>query len=127
MLFTIILFPSSPILGDYDHQLAFASQTTMINNNDNNSNANGSTSSINKQVILNFYDDDKSQFTNAKPILDKYGCYFIVCNWANSNDSSRMTWQEISQLYREGHDIESHSITHKRDHMPKEKELITQL
>jgi hypothetical protein len=25
-----------------------------------------------------------------------------------------MTWQDINQLYREGHDIESHSMTHKR-------------
>jgi peptidoglycan/xylan/chitin deacetylase (PgdA/CDA1 family) len=25
-----------------------------------------------------------------------------------------MTWQDVSQLYREGHDIESHSMTHKR-------------
>jgi peptidoglycan/xylan/chitin deacetylase (PgdA/CDA1 family) len=80
-----------------------------------------------KMVILNFYDNNKNQFTNAKPILDKYGfkvTFFIVCNWAISDNSiltwqnitqlyARMTWQEVSQLYREGHDIESHSTTHK--------------
>jgi peptidoglycan/xylan/chitin deacetylase (PgdA/CDA1 family) len=68
-----------------------------------------------KVVFLNFYDDEKDQFTNAKPILDKYGfkgTFFIVCNWANTN-SSRMTWNDINQLYREGHDIESHSTSHK--------------
>ena len=57
------------------------------------------------------------KFTNAKSILDKYGfkvTFFIVCDWANSDNKSRMTWQEINQLYREGHDIESHSMTHKR-------------
>jgi peptidoglycan/xylan/chitin deacetylase (PgdA/CDA1 family) len=122
MFFTvIILFPPLPILGDDDQHLAFANQTTLIidddnNNNSSNSNpANGSTSSINKVVILNFYDDEKDQFINAKPILDKYGfkgTFFIVCNWANTN-ASRMTWQDISQLYREGHDIESHSTSHK--------------
>ena len=35
-----------------------------------------------KVVILNFYDSNKNQFTNAKPILDKYGfkaTFFIVC------------------------------------------------
>ncbi len=68
-----------------------------------------------KVVILNFYDDEKDQFTNAKPILDKYGykgTFFIVCSWAGSN-TDRMTWQDISQLYKEGHDMEPHTMTHK--------------
>src|ERR1044072_5886558 len=54
-----------------------------------------------KMVILNFYDNNKNQFTNAKPILDKYGfkvTFFIVCNWAIS-DNSILTWQNITQLY----------------------------
>jgi peptidoglycan/xylan/chitin deacetylase (PgdA/CDA1 family) len=95
------------------------------NNNNNNlynrsSNSNTSSSNTNyKVVILNFYDDDKSQITNAKPILDKYGfkgTFFIVCSWAGAvkTQSPRMTWQDVNQLYREGHDIESHSMTHKR-------------
>ena len=86
----------------------------QINNNDNPANSNDS-STTPKVVILNFYDDEKDQFTNAKPILDKYGfkgTFFIVCNWAGSN-SDRMTWQDISQLYKEGDDIESHTMTHK--------------
>ena len=63
------------------------------------------------------YDSDKSQITNAKPILDKYGfkgTFFIVCDWAGAvkSQTPRMTWQNISQLYKEGHDIESHSMTH---------------
>jgi hypothetical protein len=56
-------------------------------------------------------------FTNAKPILDKYGfkgTFFIVCRWASSDNPERMTWHDISQLYREGHDIESYSMMHKR-------------
>jgi hypothetical protein len=32
-----------------------------------------SDSRANKVVILNFYDNDIGQFTNAKPILDEYG------------------------------------------------------
>jgi peptidoglycan/xylan/chitin deacetylase (PgdA/CDA1 family) len=116
---TIILSLSLSVLA-YDHmQLAFANHTTMIKNQFNNSipTNSSSNSTTPKIVILNFYDDDKSQFTNAKPILDKYGfkvTFFIVCNWANSDNKSRMTWQDISQLYREGHDIEAHSMTHKR-------------
>jgi peptidoglycan/xylan/chitin deacetylase (PgdA/CDA1 family) len=69
-----------------------------------------------KAVILNFYDNDIGQFTNAKPILDKYGfkgSFFIVCSWASSDNPSRMNWQQITQLYNEGHDINSHSTSHK--------------
>jgi peptidoglycan/xylan/chitin deacetylase (PgdA/CDA1 family) len=101
-----------------DQQLAFANQTTMTNNqiNNNDKPANGNSNSTTpKVVILNFYDDEKDQFTNAKPILDKYGfkgTFFIVCSWAGSN-TDRMTWQDISQLYKEGYDIESHTMTHK--------------
>jgi peptidoglycan/xylan/chitin deacetylase (PgdA/CDA1 family) len=141
LVFTIILYPLLPTLA-HSEQFALAYQTTIIknqinnyrqnssmnhtfsaytitgvNNNHNNNNSTSRGNSTNKVVILNFYDDDKSQFTNAKPILDKYGfkgTFFIVCNWANSDNNSRMTWQDITQLYREGHVIESHSMTHKR-------------
>ena len=44
--------------------------------------------------------------------MDLRVLFFIVCNWAGSN-SDRMTWQDISQLYKEGDDIESHTMTHK--------------
>jgi peptidoglycan/xylan/chitin deacetylase (PgdA/CDA1 family) len=124
-LFTIVLCTLSMILARDYMQPVFAYQTTMTKSQPNNNISNpprptpttAASSSTDKVVILNFYDDDKSQFTNAKPILDKYGfkgTFFIVCNWANSDNKSRMTWQDISQLYREGYDIESHSMTHKR-------------
>jgi peptidoglycan/xylan/chitin deacetylase (PgdA/CDA1 family) len=90
------------------------------NNNDNvdvsNPSSDSSGDNTPKAVILNFYDNDIGQFTNAKPILDKYGfkgTFFIVCRWASSDNPGRMTWNEITQLYREGHDIESHSTSHK--------------
>jgi peptidoglycan/xylan/chitin deacetylase (PgdA/CDA1 family) len=157
IIFTIIiLYPLLTTLAhsqQQKQQFGFAYQTLMknqINNKQNNKptsyysfsaytraagqNNNGNynspisgNSSTPKVVILNFYDDNKNQFTNGKPILDKYGfkvTFFIVCNWAISGNSiltwqnitqlySRMTWQDITQLYREGHDIESHSTTHK--------------
>ena len=95
-----------------------------INDNDNvvgaSNPSSGSSSNNNntapKAVILNFYDNDIGQFTNAKPILDKFGfkgTFFIVFSWASSDNPDRMTWNEITQLYREGHDIESHSTSHK--------------
>jgi peptidoglycan/xylan/chitin deacetylase (PgdA/CDA1 family) len=119
-LFAIII-STLLLVSAYDNQqLAFATQKPTIKNQfNNNTNSNPANSNGNnaapKVVLLNFYDDEKDQVINAKPILDKYGfkgTFFIVCNWANTN-ASRMTWQDISQLYREGHDIESHSTSHK--------------
>jgi peptidoglycan/xylan/chitin deacetylase (PgdA/CDA1 family) len=75
----------------------------------------------NKEVILNFDDGYKTQYTNAKPILDKYGykaTFYIICNYVEKGEgvvrpNARMNWENISALYREGHDIESHSMNHK--------------
>lgn len=54
------------------------------------------TSHPNKAIILTFGDTIKSQFTNAKPILDKYGFkgnFLITCLWVG--DKSRLTWQDV--------------------------------
>jgi peptidoglycan/xylan/chitin deacetylase (PgdA/CDA1 family) len=77
-----------------------------------------SSSSINKVVILTFGNAPKSQYTEAKPILDKYGfkaSFFVVCNWISNSDedNSHMTWQEIETLHNEGHDIGAKSLNHK--------------
>jgi peptidoglycan/xylan/chitin deacetylase (PgdA/CDA1 family) len=67
-----------------------------------------------KVVILNFDDGRKSQFTEAKSILDKYGfkaSFYIVCNYIG-NKPGYMDWNEVNQLYAEGHDIGSHSMNH---------------
>ncbi|HEX2124434.1 MAG TPA: polysaccharide deacetylase family protein, partial [Nitrososphaeraceae archaeon] len=75
-------------------------------------------SSINKVVILTFGNAPKSQYTEAKPILDKYGfkaSFFVVCNWISNSDedNSHMTWQDIKTLYNEGHNIGAKSLNHK--------------
>ena len=67
-----------------------------------------------KVVILTFDDGYKSQYSNAKPILDKYGfkaTFSIVCNYVRNGDN-RMTWEEIKSLRQEGHDIASHTMNH---------------
>ena len=67
-----------------------------------------------KVVILTFDDGYKSQYSNAKPILDKYGfkaTFSIVCNYVGSGDN-RMTWKEIKSLQQEGHNIASHTMNH---------------
>lgn len=68
-----------------------------------------------KVVILNFDDGRKSQFTEAKPILDKYGfkaTFYVVCGYLG-NKPGYMNWTEVKQLSAEGHDIESHTMNHR--------------
>jgi peptidoglycan/xylan/chitin deacetylase (PgdA/CDA1 family) len=67
-----------------------------------------------KVVILNFDDGRKTQFAQAKPILDKYGfkaTFYVVCNYLE-NKPGYMDWNEVKQLYEEGNDIGSHSMSH---------------
>jgi peptidoglycan/xylan/chitin deacetylase (PgdA/CDA1 family) len=69
-----------------------------------------------KVVILNFDDGRKTQFTEAKPILDKYGykaTFYVVCNYVG-NKPGYMNWKDVNQLNQEGHDIGSHSMNHIR-------------
>lgn len=70
---------------------------------------------VEKVVILTFDDGWKSQYQNAKPILDKYGykgTFFIVCNYVGKDDS-RMNWKDVTSLKQEGHDIQAHTMNHK--------------
>ena len=72
-------------------------------------------SSNNKVVILTFGDTYKSQFTTAKPILDKYGfkaSFFITCSYADDQNKTRhLSWDDISALQEDGQDIESKGMT----------------
>jgi peptidoglycan/xylan/chitin deacetylase (PgdA/CDA1 family) len=64
----------------------------------------------NKVVIINFDDDHQSDYTYAKPILDKYGfkaTFFAVCRWIGAKD-----WQNIEALEKDGMDIQAHTMTH---------------
>jgi peptidoglycan/xylan/chitin deacetylase (PgdA/CDA1 family) len=77
-----------------------------------------STGNSGKVVILPFGDTLKSQITTAKPILDKYGfkaSFFITCDWTGLQTSRtpRLAWQDISLLQKDGHDIESKTMTHR--------------
>ena len=76
------------------------------------SNGNGNYASNNsmnnKVVMITFGDGWKSQFTNAKPILDRYGfkaSFYIPCNFLGLSD--HMTWQEIASLQKDSMDLES--------------------
>lgn len=85
----------------------------ISSNNNNNINNNASN---NKVVILTFDDNPKNQYTIAKPILDKYGfkaTFFVICNLVGSDNVFEMNWQEVAALYKQGYDIESHTMNHK--------------
>ena len=65
-----------------------------------------------KFAILTFDGGDKTQYINAKPILDKYGfkaTFYVVCNYAQKasigNATDRMNWKEVMELYEQGHDV----------------------
>jgi len=67
-----------------------------------------------KAVILTFGDGWKTQYTNAKPILDRYGfkgSFFITCTFVGL--PLRMSWQDIVSLYNDGNDIGSKTMTYK--------------
>jgi peptidoglycan/xylan/chitin deacetylase (PgdA/CDA1 family) len=73
---------------------------------------NGNITNTPKVAILTFGDGWKSQFTNAKPILDKYGfkaSFFVTCDRVGRY--TRMTWQDLVTLHNESHDIESKTMT----------------
>lgn len=87
-------------------------------------------SDIEKAVIIMFDRGYENQYTVAKPILDKYGfkvSFFVICSFVEGSgyhklaDGSEllhaadnaMDWDQIKQLYKEGHDIESHGKEHR--------------
>jgi peptidoglycan/xylan/chitin deacetylase (PgdA/CDA1 family) len=83
---------------------------------------------IEKAVIV-FDRGYENQFTVAKLILDKYdsSIVFVICSFVEGSgyhklaDGSEllhaadnaMNWDQIRQLHKEGHDIESHGKEHR--------------
>jgi peptidoglycan/xylan/chitin deacetylase (PgdA/CDA1 family) len=87
-----------------------------------------------KVIIIGFDDSPISQFTLAKPILDKYGfkgSFFTVYSYVNKGseglDKSRVSWQDINALQNEGHDIESHTMTHTDLNFKSQQDLINEV
>jgi peptidoglycan/xylan/chitin deacetylase (PgdA/CDA1 family) len=86
-----------------------------IDNNIGNTSYNSNTTNNNARAVIVAFDDAwKSQFTYAKPILDRFGfkgSFFIVCNYGGKSPD-RMRWTNVQMLERQGHDIESHRMNH---------------
>lgn len=66
-------------------------------------------------VTLAFDDGLKSQFTNARPILNTAGIkagYYIITTEPTSGDTAYMTWANIKTLKTEGNEVGAHTRTH---------------
>ena len=77
-----------------------------------------------KAAIITFDDGMLSQYTYAKPILDKYNfraTFYIICN--SVDKENRMNWNNIQTLQEEEHEIGSHSMNHKRLNTLSEEEI----
>lgn len=87
-------------------------------------------SELNGAVIIMFDRAYDTQFLYAKPILDKYGfkaSFFVICSFVEGtgyhklsngselyhNYTNSMHWDQIRQLYKEGHDVQSHGLEHR--------------
>jgi len=85
---------------------------------------------VEKAVVIVFDRGYENQFTNAKPILDKYGfkaSFFVICSFIEGEGyynttkaeelthdfNNPMSWNQIRQLDKEGHDIGSHGTEHR--------------
>lgn len=70
-----------------------------------------------KLVVLTFDDSVASQYTVARPLLKRYGfgaTFFITEGFSfRTNKKDYMTWEQISELHRDGFEIGNHT----RDHL----------
>ncbi len=72
-----------------------------------------------KVVVISFDDGFISQ-QNALPALKQYGfkgTFSIIASYP-STDADYMNWNQIRELVKAGHDIESHSMTHPEQMQP---------
>lgn len=82
-----------------------------------------------KPVVITFDDGVIDQYTNALPILKKYGytaTFFIKLNNVGP-DKGGMTWEQIKDLVNSGMTIGSHSVNHDNMANMNEKNLQYEL
>ena len=67
-----------------------------------------------KPIVLTFDDGYADAYSNAFPLLRKYGfigTFFVTCNLVGR--PGYMTWDQVRELDAAGMDIESHAMDHK--------------
>jgi peptidoglycan/xylan/chitin deacetylase (PgdA/CDA1 family) len=68
-----------------------------------------------KPVILTFDDGFKDHYTNAYPLLKRYGftgTFFVITGFVDEGRPGHMSWPEIELLHANGMEIGSHTYTH---------------
>ena len=68
-----------------------------------------------KPIVLTFDDGYRDAYIQAFPLLRKYGMvgtFFVVSDFANSDNPGYMRWPEIQEMSNAGMSIESHSRSH---------------
>jgi len=68
-----------------------------------------------KPIILTFDDGYLDNYTNAFPILQKYGMigtFFVLTGPADDGESAYLTWDMITEMSNAGMDIQLHSREH---------------
>ncbi len=65
-----------------------------------------------KPVVLTFDDGWKNQYTNALPILEKYGYTASFAIVTNLRGGGYMSWDDVKSLHAKGFEISSHSENH---------------
>jgi peptidoglycan/xylan/chitin deacetylase (PgdA/CDA1 family) len=67
-------------------------------------------------VILTFDDGYADAYTNAFPILKKYGMtatFFVVTEWLDTRQPGYLTWDQVREMSAAGMSIQSHTRTHR--------------
>jgi len=75
----------------------------------------GTTSPIEKPVVLGFDDGWENQYVYALPLLQKYhatGVFYIYTNPPTVKDPRFMSWDQIKALDAAGMEIADHTVTH---------------
>jgi peptidoglycan/xylan/chitin deacetylase (PgdA/CDA1 family) len=68
-----------------------------------------------KPVILTFDDGYRDNYTQALPLLRKYGyvgTFFLVTKPIDDGDPAYLTWDMVKEMHRAGMDIEPHGYRH---------------
>ena len=82
-----------------------------------------------KPVLITFDDGYKDNYTNAYPIMKKYGftgTIFVVTGFLGVYDNY-MTWEQAKELADNGFSIESHTYSHKSMTETSDEEISKEL
>jgi peptidoglycan/xylan/chitin deacetylase (PgdA/CDA1 family) len=68
-----------------------------------------------KPIILTFDDGYRDHYTEAFPLLVRYGLrgtFFIITSMADQEQPAYVTWEQVSAMHAAGMEIGSHAYTH---------------